>query len=48
MFVGSKDELADAKDNEWAKTQLTKSLVFYQEYPLGHLTFMVAKDMSYF
>jgi hypothetical protein len=47
MFVGAKDELADAIDNEWAKTQL-KTLTYYQEYPLGHLTFMVGKDMSYF
>ena len=48
MFVGTKDELADEIDNRWAKTQLDKTLVFYKEYELGHLTFMVAKDMSYF
>lgn len=48
MFVGDKDELADVADNQWAKTQLQNSLVYYKEYNLGHLTFMVANDMSYF
>eukprot|EP00347_Sterkiella_histriomuscorum_P018552 403345077 len=47
MFVGTKDELADSADNLWAKTQL-KTLAFYQEYALGHLTFMIGNDMSYF
>lgn len=48
MFVGSSDELADVTDNRWAKTQMEKVLVHYKEYPLGHLSFMIAKDMSYF
>lgn len=47
MFVGTADELATVDDNRWAKPQL-KTLVHYKEYPLGHLSFMVAKDMSYF
>jgi hypothetical protein len=47
MFVGTSDELATVEDNRWAKPQL-KTLVHYKEYPLGHLSFMVAKDMSYF
>lgn len=48
MFVGTSDQLATVQDNEWAKTQLTKVLKFYKEYSLGHLSFMIAKDMSYF
>jgi hypothetical protein len=48
MFVGSSDQLATVLDNQWAKTQLTKVLKFYKEYALGHLSFMIAKDMSYF
>jgi hypothetical protein len=48
MFVGTSDQLATVDDNQWAKTQLTKVLKFYKEYPLGHLSFMIAKDMSYF
>ncbi|CDW78774.1 ab-hydrolase associated lipase region family protein [Stylonychia lemnae] len=47
MFVGNQDEAADAVDNEWAKTQL-KTLAFYQEYALGHSSFFVAKDFSFF
>ena len=48
MFVGTSDQLATVDDNQWAKTQLTQVLKFYKEYPLGHLSFMIAKDMSYF
>jgi lysosomal acid lipase/cholesteryl ester hydrolase len=48
MFVGAMDELADAIDNEWAYSQMSKAVVFYHEYNLGHLSFMVAKDMSFF
>jgi len=48
MFVGSSDELATVDDCRWAKTQMEKVMVHYKEYPLGHLSFMVAKDMSYF
>jgi hypothetical protein len=47
MFVGTSDQLATIDDNRWAKTQLS-SLVFYKEYALGHLSFMIAQDMSYF
>mmetsp|Transcript_4994 Transcript_4994/g.3621 ORF Transcript_4994/g.3621 Transcript_4994/m.3621 type:complete len:240 (+) Transcript_4994:558-1277(+) len=48
MFVGQKDELATTIDNEWAYSQMTDAVIFYNEYNLGHLSFMVAKDMSYF
>ncbi len=48
MFVGAKDELADPIDNEWADSMMQKAVVFYNEYNLGHLSFMVANDMSFF
>ena len=48
MFVGNKDELADVKDNKWALEQMKNAAVHYQEYNLGHMTFMIGKDMSYF
>jgi hypothetical protein len=48
MFVGIEDELADPIDNEWADSMMQKAVVFYHEYHLGHLSFMVAKDMSFF
>ncbi len=47
LFVGNSDQLATVADNRWAKTQL-KTLKFYNEYSLGHLSFMIGKDMSYF
>jgi len=47
MFVGTSDQLATVEDNRWAKTQLS-TLTHYKEYSLGHLSFMIAKDMSYF
>jgi len=48
MFVGLADELADPTDNEWAYSQMQKAVIYYHEYNLGHLSFMVAKDMSFF
>jgi len=47
LFVGNSDQLATVDDNRWAKTQL-KTLKFYKEYNLGHLSFMIGKDMTYF
>jgi hypothetical protein len=48
MFVGTADELADCQDNEWADSQMFDTVVYYHEWPLGHMSFMVGKDMSYF
>ena len=48
MLVGTSDSLADTKDNHWAHDKMKNDVVFYKEYNLGHLSFMVAKDMSYF
>jgi hypothetical protein len=48
LFVGKDDELADTEDAEWADNEMVKSIIFYHEYVLGHLSFMVAKEMSYF
>jgi hypothetical protein len=48
MFVGQDDELADPTDNEWAHQALGPAVVYYHEYALGHLSFMVAKEMSWF
>lgn len=47
MLVGKSDELATDTDNEWADSVMQNGVKFYKEYPLGHLSFMVAKDMSY-
>jgi len=47
MFVGLDDELADPQDNEVSELEIP-SLVFYKEYKLGHLSFMLARDMTFF
>lgn len=49
LFVGTYDKLATVADNEWLVTQLNpESLVWHETYPLGHLSFALAKDMSWF
>ena len=47
MFVGTKDEIATVEDNRIVRS-LISSVVHYKEYALGHLSFFMAKDMSYF
>lgn len=49
MFVGTKDKMATLLDNRGAYKQMGEGIVkYYKEYPLGHLAFLTAKDMSYF
>ena len=48
MFVGKKDELATDIANEWARDTMKDAVKFYKEYELGHLSFLLGKDMSYF
>lgn len=47
MFEGKADKLADPIDAKWTADTIGKSIVHYQEIEGGHLTFMIAKDMSY-
>ena len=49
VFSGSKDVLADPKDVAWTVSQFPKSsVIFHHEYYLGHMSFGIAKDMSFF
>lgn len=48
LFVGEYDNLATPEDNAWLRTQISDKLVWDQTYPLGHLSFTLAKDMSFF
>jgi hypothetical protein len=48
IFGGKKDLMADPKDVEWTYNQLKKSVIFYHQYYLGHMSFAIAKDMSWF
>ena len=51
MFVGSYDQLADPLDTRISRDVINgagDALVYYNEHPLGHSSFMVSTDMSYF
>ena len=47
-MAGTQDNLATVEDTRWAFEKLKQSIVHYEEYDLGHLSFFIAKDMSYF
>ena len=46
-FTGNSDGLGDLIDNQWLSEQIAHTLVFDKVYNYGHLTFFIAKDMSY-
>jgi hypothetical protein len=49
MFVGKKDEIVALEDNRWLYKELGDDIVtHYEELELDHLSFLLAKDMSYF
>ena len=47
QIVGTYDHLSPLKDNEWLSQQLESNIIFYKTYPLGHTSFLLAKDMAY-
>lgn len=47
VFSGDTDRLADPKDVAWTVEQIKHTMVFNKEYHMGHLTFAVAKNMTY-
>ena len=48
LIAGTYDKLADVTDVAWLNEQIKDKVVLYKEYPLGHLSFVLAKDMSWF
>jgi lysosomal acid lipase/cholesteryl ester hydrolase len=48
IMSGDTDKMADPKDVKWTASKLQHTLVFNKEYHLGHLSFAIAKDMSFF
>lgn len=48
IFYGKYDRLADPTDVNILKRMVEKNLVNFTEYPLGHLSFAIAKDMTWF
>ena len=50
IFMGDSDLLSYLSQARWIKKLLNKSgsaLAHYEEFPGGHATFLVGKDMSY-
>ncbi len=47
LFVGKDDELGDPVDVAWLRTQIANVIAMDKTYPLGHISFLFAKDMSY-
>ena len=48
IFSGSQDNFANAKDVIWLSHQLSYNLLFHKEYNQSHMSFVLAKDMSWF
>jgi len=49
IFAGKNDKLANTTDARWIRDTMNKqAMVHYQEINGGHVTFMVAKDTTWF
>jgi len=48
ILGGQQDQMADPEDVEWTAGQLKNTTIFYHQYYLGHMSFAIAKDMSWF
>ena len=48
ILSGQQDQMADPEDVKWTVSQLAKTTIFDHEYYLGHMSFAIAKDMSWF
>jgi len=48
QIIGTTDRLSTVEDNKWLTEQLGDNLIYSQSYPLGHMSFMLARDMTYF
>ncbi len=49
LFGGKEDKLASEEDVEWLREQLDTNVIFYSIYEkMGHLTFLLSKDMNWF
>ena len=48
ILSGSGDKLADPQDVKWTSEQLAHTLIFNHEYYMGHMSFAIGKDMSWF
>ncbi|CAI2369890.1 unnamed protein product [Moneuplotes crassus] len=47
QIVGTADHLSPVEDNLWLKSELGSNVVFYEQYFLGHTSFLLANDMQF-
>ncbi|CDW91490.1 ab-hydrolase associated lipase region family protein [Stylonychia lemnae] len=47
LIAGTEDKLADIEDVRWLREQMAKqgSLIFYEEHKIGHLAFLIPKNL---
>lgn len=50
LFCGKKDQLSSPEDYKWIRDQLAEqmSCVFFKEYDMGHLAFLMPPDNRFF
>lgn len=48
VFYGEYDKVATVSNVEWAIGKMQDAIVYAHKYPLGHMSFMMARDMSFF
>lgn len=48
ILSGLQDQVANTKDVQWTYDQLKNNVVFFRTYNMGHDSFAIAKDMSWF
>jgi hypothetical protein len=48
LLGGSSDLLVSVTDVDWLNQQLGDNVVWYKQYSLGHMSFAIAKDMTWF
>lgn len=48
IIYGKDDDLADPTDVAWLHDQIKDHVIHYEELPIGHNTFIIGKNMTYF
>jgi hypothetical protein len=48
IMSGSADKMADPQDVAWTSEQLKDNVFFNHQYEMGHMSFAIGKEMSWF
>eukprot|EP00352_Strombidinopsis_acuminata_P002349 CAMPEP_0176379592 /NCGR_PEP_ID=MMETSP0126-20121128/30467_1 /TAXON_ID=141414 ORGANISM="Strombidinopsis acuminatum, Strain SPMC142" /NCGR_SAMPLE_ID=MMETSP0126 /ASSEMBLY_ACC=CAM_ASM_000229 /LENGTH=213 /DNA_ID=CAMNT_0017742433 /DNA_START=549 /DNA_END=1190 /DNA_ORIENTATION=- len=48
LVAGSEDELGDPTDVQWLYDRIKDTVVFFETYKLGHMSFAISYDMTWF